>query len=210
VAYDWLVAASGASRCDPFDIHVAASILALAIEESFAGEGASLSVGVGLDRATLARIADAMFPAVAADLARLAGEEDPVRDAEETSVRDIVLMYASGDSWLEPPLAAMIARRCRQPNHLWQDLGLRERGELSILMQRHFGPLARKNASDMKWKKFLYRTICSAAEFTLCTAPVCSDCDDFDACFGAEDGEALLARLRNAGEPGRSTHSGLG
>jgi nitrogen fixation protein NifQ len=198
-AYDWLIAASEPSACAPFDIHVTASVLALAIAES--GErDAPLGEATGLDPAALARLAEAMFPAAAADLAVLARGAAPARDAEEASVRDIALMYASGESWLEAPLAAIIARRCQRPNHLWQDLGLRDRGELSALMRRHFAPLARKNSGDMKWKKFLYRTICSAEGFTLCAAPVCTDCSDFDACFGAEDGEAQLARIRTPGE----------
>jgi nitrogen fixation protein NifQ len=49
----------------------------------------------------------------------------------------------------------------------------------------------------MKWKKFFYRMMCSSEQFRLCAAPVCSECDDFDACFGSEDGEALLARVAN-------------
>jgi nitrogen fixation protein NifQ len=94
----------------------------------------------------------------------------------------------------------MIARRAQRPNHLWQDLGLRDRGELSLLMNRHFKPLALRNNQDMKWKKFLYRMICADASFTLCTAPSCRECDDFDVCFGDESGESLLARIRRAAE----------
>jgi nitrogen fixation protein NifQ len=39
--------------------------------------------------------------------------------------------------------------------------------------------------------------ICRSEGFSLCAAPVCSDCVDFDNCFGDEDGEALLARVSN-------------
>ena len=92
----------------------------------------------------------------------------------------------------------MIARRCKSPHHLWQDLGLANRGELSQLMNRHFARLADKNRQDMKWKKFLYRMVCGSEGFMLCTAPVCSECDDFKNCFGAEDGESMLARARNS------------
>ena len=99
---------------------------------------------------------------------------------------------------LEGHLAAMIARRCKSPHHLWQDLGLRTRNELSALMQRHFARLAARNRQDMKWKKFLYRMVCGSEGFTLCTAPVCSECSDFADCFGAEDGESRLAWARNA------------
>ena len=83
-----------------------------------------------------------------------------------------------------------------RPNHLWQDLGLRNRGELSALMRRHFEPLADRNVNDMKWKKFLYRMICRDEGFRLCTAPSCAECDDFAVCFGDESGESLLARNR--------------
>jgi nitrogen fixation protein NifQ len=60
----------------------------------------------------------------------------------------------------------------------------------------HFAPLARANKRDMKWKKFFFRAICRDASYSLCTAPSCSECCDFDNCFGEEDGESLLARLR--------------
>jgi nitrogen fixation protein NifQ len=109
-------------------------------------------------------------------------------------------MFSTDGSWLQRHLAAMIARRCKQPHHLWQDLGLNNRGELSLLMSRHFAGLAARNRNDMKWKKFLYRMVCRSEGFSLCLSPVCSECDDFANCFGAEDGESLLARLRNGQE----------
>jgi nitrogen fixation protein NifQ len=48
----------------------------------------------------------------------------------------------------------------------------------------------------MKWKKFLYRTICRDDGFAFCTAPSCGECSDFDHCFGEEGGESLLATQR--------------
>jgi nitrogen fixation protein NifQ len=195
-AYSWLVAAS-ASSADPFDIHVVASIFAIALDER-RETGAAFGERCGLGGAALGALCAEMFPAAAPVLLQLAGGVAPAVDAEERSVHDILLLYASCRSPLERPLAAMIARRCCAPHHLWQDLGLRERGELSRLMQTHFQPLARRNAGDMKWKKFLYRMVCSSEDFALCTAPVCSDCADFEECFGDEEGESRLARIRNA------------
>ena len=195
-AYRWMMSAAHAASADPFDAHAAASIIALAIEEAEA-EGGPITAGLGISGAELESLARSLFPACAAALAAAARGNDPEVDAEEQSIRDILLMYASGVSALERALGAMIARRCKAPHHLWQDLGLRDRSELSTLMRRHFAPLARKNSGDMKWKKFLYRMVCGAEGFTLCTSPVCSECDDFANCFGAEDGEARLARSRN-------------
>lgn len=196
-AYQWLIDTSASARCDRFDIHIVAAILALAFAEAKAG-ARSILEGVGLDRAAFMALAGEMFPGA---LAALDGaiDDDPVAvDDEEQSVRDILAMYASGLSRLERPLAAMIARRCKWPHHLWQDLGLRNRGELSLLMKRHFARLAARNQHDMKWKKFLYRMVCGSESFTLCTSPICSECSDFVNCFGAEDGESRLAQVRNA------------
>jgi nitrogen fixation protein NifQ len=66
-------------------------------------------------------------------------------------------------------------------------------------MNRHFAPLARRNRQDMKWKKFFYRMTCSEEGFSLCAAPVCSECCDFQTCFGDESGPSLLARSRSYG-----------
>ena len=118
-------------------------------------------------------------------------------DHLKQSIRDILGIYSSGAGPLQTHFIAMIARRCQSPHHLWQDLGLRNRGELRALMTRRFAPLALKNLQDMKWKKFLYRMVCGSEGFTLCAAPICSDCDEFHLCFGGEDGESRLARNRN-------------
>jgi len=65
-----------------------------------------------------------------------------------------------------------------------------------MLMQRHFAALARRNTQDMKWKKFFFRMICRDEGFSICAAPSCSECSDFDGCFGDESGESHLARMR--------------
>lgn len=197
-AYGWLIRASETSALDGADIHVLASILAVAMDE--AGTDASaICDGIGLTGGELTALTGMAFPGASPVFEYFARHENVTVDDEEQSLRDVLRMHASGGFDLERPLAAMIARRCKSPHHLWQDLGLRNRGELSALMNRHFAALARRNSSDMKWKKFLYRLVCSSEGFTLCVAPICSDCDDFINCFGAEDGEARLARARNSG-----------
>jgi nitrogen fixation protein NifQ len=196
-AYRWLIAASAPSLCDAFDVHVVAAIFALAMAEADAGDR-RLADGIGVDGAALSELIAEMFPGGAPELLEAAEGACVVVDAEEQSLRDILGMFCTGASRLETHLAAMIARRCKWPHHLWQDLGLRDRGELSTLMQRHFARLATRNRQDMKWKKFLYRMVCGSEGFTLCTAPVCSECSDFADCFGAEDGESRLAWARNA------------
>ncbi|MDR3516787.1 MAG: nitrogen fixation protein NifQ [Azospirillaceae bacterium] len=189
-----LMATFDRSRHDERDGRVVAAILALAMVEA-AGSDAALCEGVGLDGARLLRLIGDLFPGAAVTTMPVADCRVAVSD-EEQSLRDILWMYATPGSALARDLAAMVARRCACPHHLWQDLGLRDRTELSGLMRRHFAALAERNRGDMKWKKFLYRMICRAEGFSLCLAPVCSECNDFAACFGGEDGESLLARVR--------------
>jgi nitrogen fixation protein NifQ len=193
-AYRWLMSASRRSIGDGFDLHICASILAVAIAQADE-EGLPLAATSGLDAAALGALATGLFPDLSAELAEMAGAAAPAPGPEEQSVVDILLLYASGRLDFVRPLALMIARRCQEPRHLWQDLGLRDRTELSQLMQRHFPRLKTRNSGDMKWKKFLYRMVCGSEGFVLCPAPVCSDCDDFASCFGSEEGVAQLSHV---------------
>jgi nitrogen fixation protein NifQ len=204
-AYRWLTEGSSRTVCDAFDAHVCASALALALAES-AAEGKTLSSAVGLDGVELAALGAEMFPHGSALLSSCETGNGPgtgaviERAPDEACLLDLLQRCATRRSPLELRLAAIIARRAQRPNHLWQDLGLRTRDELTRLMERHFAPLARKNARNMKWKKFLYRVICQDSSYSLCTAPSCAECDDFEICFGDEGGESLLARFRRDGE----------
>ena len=71
-------------------------------------------------------------------------------------------------------------------NHLWQDLQLPSRAELSALMRHWFPALVAKNHADMKWKKFLYKQLCEREALFICKAPSCAVCTDHALCFGPE------------------------
>ncbi len=183
---------------DEFDAHAVASILAISFREATA-EGRSLICATGLPYERLGSLIQDVFPG-AASLGFFAPGAGAERSADEDCLLDLLSRCTTSGAEFEALLAVMIARRAQRPNHLWQDLGLRDRRDLSELMRRHFRPLAMRNSQDMKWKKFLYRIICSDAAYTLCTAPSCAECDDFDGCFGEETGISLLARTRRAAE----------
>lgn len=188
-AYRWLVGTQ-----DSFEAHVLASVLALSVAEA-AAENRLVRDTAGYDGVPSAF--RALFPQ-AIDF--LAAGEGPERSEEERCLLDLLTRGTTSGSPLELLLAGMLARRAQRPNHLWQDLGLRNRGELSRLMGTWFAPLARRNTSDMKWKKFFFRMICRDADYSLCTAPSCGECCDYDACFNEETGESLLAHLRRSAE----------
>jgi nitrogen fixation protein NifQ len=192
--YRWLMEASAPQAGDGFDAHICASILALAIFQA-REDGATLAANSGLDAGALSALASRLFPKAADALSAMAVVGDPAPTTEEECARDLLLMYGNGDYALLHPLSVMIARRCQEPHHLWQDLGLRNRAELSELMARHFTRLKLKNSADMKWKKFISRMVCASEGFSLCPSPVCSECDDLASCFGAEEGTARLAHF---------------
>lgn len=198
--YDWLMLQGGSSSCSAFDSHVLASVLAIvAIEAN--GEGKALVAGTGLSPRPLLELVRREFPHAAPLFERAVPLDAPLQiEEDERCLCELLTRSAGEGSPYELALAGLIARRCQRPNHLWQDLGLRSRRELSWLMERHFPALARRNSQDMKWKKFLYRVICRDEGFTICTAPSCSECCDFENCFGEENGESLLARSRRDAE----------
>jgi nitrogen fixation protein NifQ len=187
----------GASDAKAFDLHVVASILAISLSEA-AAEGLAAHRAVGLAAAELSALLCDISPHLA--MAPSEGDGGLERGEEEACLFDLLNRGATGGTPFEAMLAAMIARRAMRPHHLWQDLGLRNRDELSRLMSTHFAPLAARNRRDMKWKKFFYRMICRDADYALCTAPSCGECGDFEKCFGEETGECLLAQVRKGAE----------
>lgn len=84
-------------------------------------------------------------------------------------------------------LAQAVARACLGEDHLWHDLGLPSRRELSDLLREFFPALAARNSGNMRWKKFFYLQLCERAEVRACRAPSCGVCAHVGECFGAED-----------------------
>ena len=84
-------------------------------------------------------------------------------------------------------IIALIVSACLGSDHLWQDLGFWQRGDLSAFLAYNFPNLAKRNERNMKWKKFLYKQLCEAEGLHLCRAPSCEVCADYPTCFGSEE-----------------------
>jgi nitrogen fixation protein NifQ len=106
---------------------------------------------------------------------------------ELEDLQNLLLEYRAHRSESEVWLAQIVAYGCSGRDHLWQDLGLANRGELSLLMTTAFPALAALNTGDMKWKKFLYRHYCAREGIYVCPAPSCGQCADQPKCFGKEE-----------------------
>ena len=111
------------------------------------------------------------------------------RDDEVTDLVALLLAHAASDAGTADELEQMaltVAVASLGDNHLWQDLQLGSRAELSALMHHWFPALVAKNVGDMKWKKFLYRELCKQADVLICKSPSCAVCTDQPVCFGPE------------------------
>jgi nitrogen fixation protein NifQ len=99
----------------------------------------------------------------------------------------LMLLDKAGETPSEVWMSHIVAAGCMASDHLWQDLGLWSRGDLTELMRRNFPALAARNVKDMKWKRFLYKQLCEAEGIYTCRAPSCEVCSDYHACFGPEN-----------------------
>ena len=178
---------AGGGGADGFDRHVFACILAKGMAEA----PRPLTEAVGLAAPDLRRVCEVFFPA-ALWLVCDSGDDGAEAGAGADAVEEADLRRLLADNATRPGdpvalwLAAMVARRSLCSDHLWQDLGLASRSDLSGLLHRHFLPLAARNVRDMKWKKFFYRTMCEDEGIRVCKAPVCDACCDFAQCYGPE------------------------
>jgi nitrogen fixation protein NifQ len=109
-----------------------------------------------------------------------------LRSDEYEDVLTLLLEYRCDDGDETTWLAGAVAAACMGDNHLWQDLGLYDRQELSDLLRTRFPALYAKNTGNMKWKKFFYKQLCERADIRACRAPSCAVCTDYAACFGEE------------------------
>ncbi|WP_247879478.1 nitrogen fixation protein NifQ [Azospirillum sp. TSA6c] len=173
-------------------------ILALAA----ADPARTMTGALALTKAELMELAARHAPQFSNAVAALSGGGGSGEDAiEEADLRAFLIEHGAKGADEERWLAAILARRSLEPNHLWQDMGFHDRGELNTMFRRHFPALVALNSGDMKWKKFFYRQLCEREGLMLCKSPNCEVCDDVEVCFGEEAGDPLstLSRLARNG-----------
>ena len=116
-----------------------------------------------------------------------AARHPPPAIPEWEDLQKLLLDHRASTRDSEAWMADIVASACAGADHLWQDLGLASRTELSRLMRINFPALAAANTGDMKWKKFLYRQFCAREGIYVCPAPSCGVCVDYALCFSPEN-----------------------
>lgn len=154
-------------------------ILEHALSERDAGRG-PLTERLGLAGADLRALRDRWFPYVELPDLDLPG---PATAPDQNAIRTLALWKGGSGKDEAHWLAAILARRALEPNHLWEDMGLANRTALSALIKRFLPGLTLANRQNMRWKRFFYRQICADEGFSLCMTPNCSNCPERSDCF---------------------------
>lgn len=157
------------------------------ISSWLAGEGV-LPDNLGLSEAQFQRLLAEGFSGYRVDSEAPSGKVlDFSRMLEKQDMEQLLRQFAIKQDFEIECLIAIIVAGCLGSDHLWQDLGLWSRKELSAMLGHNFPQLAERNHKDMKWKKFLYKQLCEAEGLYVCRAPSCEVCKDYQQCFGPED-----------------------
>ncbi|GBE08175.1 nifQ [bacterium BMS3Abin11] len=114
-------------------------------------------------------------------------DADPRRQPERADLQSLLLDHRANADISEAWMADIVVSACMGGNHLWRDLGLWSRRDLTDLIRINFPALAARNDRDMKWKKFFYKQLCIQEGLYICSAPSCQVCVDYQECFGPED-----------------------
>ncbi|MGM0594763.1 MAG: nitrogen fixation protein NifQ [Pseudomonadota bacterium] len=176
--YDWLM--ENCVRKETGDL------LARMLASQVAGLG-DMPRYLGLGTVQFGSIMSHYFPDVAINQFGHYGKRlDAGRGDEHDELRELFLSHSDVATPVDGWLADILIAGCMGGNHLWQDLGLWSRKDLTALIRSAFSPLADKNVHDMKWKKFFYKQLCAKEGIYTCRAPSCQVCEDYAECFGPE------------------------
>jgi len=170
-----------ASRRQGFAEHALASMLA----SHLCGAG-SMPVLLGLDAEIFARMLDLHFPSFEWPSGLSAPAWDMADMPEYAELKALFDDYRIAPNDEQPWWTTLLIAGCTGRNHLWEDLGLFERTDLTELIRVNYPELAARNSRDMKWKKFLYKQLCEREGIVACPAPTCDACAQFSECFSPE------------------------
>ncbi|SAK80219.1 hydrogenase [Caballeronia glebae] len=140
---------------------------------------------LGLDAGTFSALASRHFPGAPMDRPPGAMHATP----HWAFVRDLrgLLMWHDRSATRHRQdalcLATIISAASLRPDHLWRDLGLGGRDDVTDMLGRHYPDLIARNVTNMRWKKFLAQEVAHARGVEPTCAPGCPGCEDFGFCY---------------------------
>lgn len=176
--YNWLANSSGGTELG--------DLVARMLASQVSG-GGDMPRWLGLSYPEFSAMMQQLYPGVNIEQFDHYGTPlDIARGDEHDELRQLFLSHSEADPRTSEWVADILVAGCMGGDHLWQDLGLWSRKDLTALIRSAFAPLAVKNVHDMKWKKFFYKQLCIQEGIYTCRAPSCQVCADYANCFGPE------------------------
>ena len=125
---------------------------------------------------------------------------------------DLVALLWDARSTEDPltrPLAEAVAAAAFGPQHLWQELGVSGRGDVTALLRRYFRPVADANVRGLKWKHHLFLCPGDRLQRPGLRPPRCDACDEQRLCFpDSTPGVVTLARSPDMKTSARNQFAG--
>ncbi|MFT7003363.1 MAG: nitrogen fixation protein NifQ [Sulfurimonas sp.] len=87
-----------------------------------------------------------------------------------------LLQHFAKDEHSKTVIVPHLAKVSLEMNHLYEDLGFKNRIEMGRYMKEYFPKLCEIKPTDTLWKKYIYDLINE-------TAPACAECNDQETCF---------------------------
>ena len=98
----------------------------------------------------------------------------------------VSMLLAEPSDFDEQPERAWLARAVVAASfgeqHLWEDLGLFGREDVSTLLAQYFPALAQRNVRGMRWKRFLFHELSLRLNRADTMPPGCAQCEEFERC----------------------------
>jgi nitrogen fixation protein NifQ len=154
---------------------------------SWAADSGALPAYMGLTPESFSAMGAHFFPGV--ELPERSGLSDAwlAQMPEKGELEALFNDYAIDDTPQRAWIAAILIAGSAGHHHLWEDIGLFNRADLTAMIAENFPRMAAKNDRDMKWKKFIYKQLCEREGIIACPAPTCDACNDFSICFASEE-----------------------
>lgn len=172
--------------------HPDAGFFATVIGTSLAHQDLARS---GLSPDELQQLLHHLFPgALSSDDARLAalgeqaagyaarGRGDP-QPGFTLLLRVLLEAYRAPEHETTTWVTGVLVHACLRPDHLWRDLGLSGREDVTFLLARHYPGLVIRNTRNLRWKQFLAYSACEHAGLPPSAAPGCPACEDYGVCY---------------------------
>lgn len=96
----------------------------------------------------------------------------------EKAVVELLQTYAK-NRYSKYVIAPHVAAMSLKKNHLYEDMGFKNRVQMGKYMKCHFPKLSEMKPLDKLWKKFIYDSIGKVA-------PACATCKDQSNCFACQ------------------------